>query len=616
MKQVQTRTREVLEVTHPDGRIEYLTEENYLGFGEWKHDLIVESTRNDSGEPVLTGRSGAIYRLKKLSFDYPLTGGRLPNTLATTAENNSTTEEKQMSTQVAPMPISSKSPVFLAAQESETLDIIENLLLNVPHDTSLTDDLILTIQAHIASEGKDGNKSHDELGQLARKAKMWGVFKLCGQVKGSEEFQSLIAKHTPEIEVVGGNQMGQVISVGTTAKEVASPIKEDWLSQLPVVTDTPQDLLKAHGLTKTGKPEKNAKYDFVTALHKEFSRSGASQFLNDQKLHHLFDNYLLSLTLDHLNTSECKSKVDAAIKVIQAIHPKLTQKLFWGKVKEVGSTLGYNAAKTTKEKPAKSGKGKRSLPTILMTRPDGTTEILDSVTFTGYENKSALIKGNSGKYVDPNGKTWEFSTVETPQTSTKSKVAKTPKGSCASARKVKEVKLLPVPTIESISHLENLDRKDLQYTVKALKSHDVPINVKGNYASDVIKIALAKHYLGIENYVPAPKTEKVKGSKTPENPLPMPEAITWQEVLEMSYKQLQQFCKVLRSNGLFEGNVGGAGSGKVILLEKAASAMRQLGHDIIEANFNPQNPDTATPTLERNGMKYDLMCQATALLAA
>lgn len=283
-----------------------------------------------------------------------------------------------------------------------------------------------------------------------------GLWKVVQQFKNSQPYLDLVAEFEPTLEVTGGNQMGQVISVGTTAKEVASPIKEDWLSKLPVVTDTPQDLLKAHGLTKAGKPAKGGK--------------------------------------------------------------------------------GTKAAKTAKEKPAKKEKVAKSKPA------------------------------------------------------------------------------LPLPTIASIAELEALDRKGLQQAMSALNTHKVT-GVKGNATSDAIKVALAKELLGLEGYVPAPKTEKVKGSKAPEAPLEMPQGISWEEVKGMSYRQLQQFCKVLRSNGLFEGNVGGAGSGKEILLSKAADAMRQLGHDIQALEISAQNPDSSKPQLERSGAKASLIEKANQGLA-
>lgn len=436
-------------------------------------------------------------------------------------------EEKQMSTQVATI-----TPEVQAANDYRFLELSKKFFktygLKHPDTVPMLkkalkekcEELSLALAMHDQEPSNEAMAMMQET--LGRNVK--GLWKVVQQFKNSQPYLDLVAEFEPTLEVTGGNQMGTVVSVGKTAKDILS-----------TVTDTPEDSLKAHGLTKASKPAK-----------------------------------------------------------------------------------GTKAAKAPKAK--------------------------------------------------------------------KEKVAKTPK--------VKEVKVLPLPTIESIADLESFSRQSLQYTVKALKSHDVPINVKGNHASDVIKIALAKHYLGIENYVPAPKPEKVKGvkhslrltmlksdgtqstltiqesgwmaeiidgvgdfqgtvqaliqmggtyeqkditgkvvrklelvtstakaskgksAKAPEAPLPMPEAITWQEVLGMSYKQLQGFCKVLRSNGLFEGNVGGKGSGKDILLSKAADAMRQLGHEIIEANIIPVNPDEAKPILERHGVKYDLMCQASVLLAA
>lgn len=374
----------------------------------WDEDILA-SSNEDSDEPEKT-------------FQSPLTSSQPPVTL----DSQQKTEEKQMTTLATKIEL---SPLQLAAQDIDCVDIIAEYLGKVSHDPKYTNELVFSINSYIEADGKDNNRSHDELAYLARKAKLVRVFKLTGIIKNSPAFKALEAKHTPTIKVSGESKGYTLIAVGKTAAEVAN-----------------------------SKPV---------------------------------------------------------------------------------------------EKPTKAPKEKAPK---------------------------------------------------------KEKVAKTKPA-------------LPLPTIQDVAALEALDRKSLQQAIMAVNSQGISSGVNGKSSSEAIKTALAKEILGIEGYLsPAvtkeAKVAKAKKEKAPELPLPMPEGICWDEVKKMSYRQLQGFCKVLRSNGLFEGNVGGKGSGKDILLSKAKAAMRQLGHEIIEANLIPVNPDEAKPILERHGVKYNLLCQASALLAA
>lgn len=199
-----------------------------------------------------------------------------------------------------------------------------------------------------------------------------------------------------------------------------------------------------------------------------------------------------------------------------------------------------------------------------------------------------------------------------------SKGTKGTKGSKDKApKKTKETKALPaLPVITDLAALEALDRKALQSAMSITNLHKVT-GVKGNGKTVDILKALAKHLLGIDDYTPTTKPTVAKGSSKgkDEVPLEIPQGLCWDEVKGMKYRQLQALCKVFRSNGLYQGNLAGKGVTSEHLLKSAAAAMRALGHDIVEVSVPAQDPDNATPTLERTGERQKLAQQATDLLA-
>ena len=163
------------------------------------------------------------------------------------------------------------SPEVLAAKDVRVLDIIEDMLLDQPHDVTLTDDLVFSIQEYMQDEKL--NKS--ALALIADTAKLRGVFKLVQQIRNSDAFLALVAENTPN-EVVSCqssvvSKPVQVVATNTTAQAIAtqsvtsdqgtvvskpkkgkkSTAKQKVEAAIGEATDCPEDLKNAHNFGKS-----------------------------------------------------------------------------------------------------------------------------------------------------------------------------------------------------------------------------------------------------------------------------------------------------------------------------------------------------------------------------
>jgi hypothetical protein len=145
---------------------------------------------------------------------------------------------------------------------------------------------------------------------------------------------------------------------------------------------------------------------------------------------------------------------------------------------------------------------------------------------------------------------------------------------------------MPLPEINSIEELEVLasDRKALVQAVKLLKFRNPDITLRANAATVDLTKLLAKEILGVD-YTPVAKASKSKAKAS----IDLPEGLSWEEVKGMKYRQLQQICKALKSQGLFSGNVGGKGATTENLLKGCADYFRSKGETIVEVKMSPSN---------------------------
>jgi len=194
------------------------------------------------------------------------------------------------------------------------------------------------------------------------------------------------------------------------------------------------------------------------------------------------------------------------------------------------------------------------------------------------------------------------------------KDSKTPKAP-KPAKNPKATPKLPMPTIASI---EALDRKGLIEAVKAVKSNNPDITLRANAATVELQKALASSLLGVDYVAPAkaPKAPKTTKAKTQEI-ISLPEGLSWEECKGMKYRQLQQVCKALRSQGLFQGNVGGKGATGEALLKGCADYFRSQGVDIAEVTVSPSKTpikELHLPNLARARKDAELAKLATEAL--
>lgn len=163
------------------------------------------------------------------------------------------------------------------------------------------------------------------------------------------------------------------------------------------------------------------------------------------------------------------------------------------------------------------------------------------------------------------------------------KPAKAPK-----SPKSKQVR--PMPTIASLEALEAMDRKALIAAMGAINDHH-KTGVRANGANLAIKQAIAKYCLNTPYVEPTKpvKAPKSKSTKTPkvEPILELPEGLTWDEVKNMKYRQLQQLGKIFRSQGHEMPRLNSKGDD---IRKAIANAMRSQGHDITEVAIASQGP--------------------------
>ena len=168
-------------------------------------------------------------------------------------------------------------------------------------------------------------------------------------------------------------------------------------------------------------------------------------------------------------------------------------------------------------------------------------------------------------------------------TVTSKKPAKAPK-----TPKSKQVR--PMPTIASLEALEAMDRKALIAAMGAINDNH-KTGVRANGASLDIKVAIAKYVLNTTYVAPqkpakAPKASSKKPKKQ-EPILELPEGLSWDEVKNMKYRQLQQLGKIFRSQGHEMPRLNSKGDD---IRKAIANAMRSQGHNITEVAITSQGP--------------------------
>lgn len=184
------------------------------------------------------------------------------------------------------------------------------------------------------------------------------------------------------------------------------------------------------------------------------------------------------------------------------------------------------------------------------------------------EHKQTLVKANASSSAIKQTLALHILGITDYQPSTKT--AKAPK--------------LPVPSIADVSALESMDRPKLIAAVKAVKSHNPEVTIRANAATVELQKTLAFHILGVDYQ---PQTSK-SGKK--QEILELPEGFSWEIAKDMNYRQLQQICKALRSQGLFQGNIGGKGATKEALRKGVADYFRGLGVNIVEVTVKNPSP--------------------------
>jgi hypothetical protein len=87
--------------------------------------------------------------------------------------------------------------------------------------------------------------------------------------------------------------------------------------------------------------------------------------------------------------------------------------------------------------------------------------------------------------------------------------------------------------------------------------------------------------------VPTVAPKAAKGSKgETEAILDLPEGFSWDEAKDYNYRQLQGICKILRSQGKYDGNLAGKGVNKEHLKNAVANYFRSLGVDVVEVKVS------------------------------
>jgi hypothetical protein len=223
------------------------------------------------------------------------------------------------------------------------------------------------------------------------------------------------------------------------------------------------------------------------------------------------------------------------------------------------------------------------------------------------------------------------SVVATPKSSKATKAqkpAKAPKlpspasstENVATKSKVSKARL-EMPSVATIADIEGMSRKDLMEAVKAVKSNNPDILIRANAATVELQKALASNLLGVDYVAPSKPAKAPKAPKTPKAAkvkeiIDLPEGFCWEDCKSMKYRQLQQICKALRSQGLFQGNIGGKGATTENLLKGCADYFRSQGLDIVEVELKSQKPakDLHLPNFAAITEQYRLEKATTAAL--
>jgi hypothetical protein len=276
---------------------------------------------------------------------------------------------------------------------------------------------------------------------------------------------------------------------------------------------------------------------------------------------------------------------------------------------EVVATNTTAAAIVSEVKPEKSesGKGGKKYPSwakveknpanyyLQLTRESGSVDqltidtLISQYTTRGDEELAVFNEIKANGFATHNTLFLEIC-QHNPSSSEKPKSTKGSKG------KPKTQQKLPMPALATIADIEKLDRKGLVEAVKAIKTNDPDVTLRANAASVDLQKFLASYMMKVD-YTPVTKASKSKAKAI----IDLPEGLTWEECKGMKYRQLQQICKALKSQGLFTGNVGGKGATTENLLKGCADYFKSLGQDIVEAKMSPSNEikPLKLPNLER-----------------
>lgn len=153
----------------------------------------------------------------------------------------------------------------------------------------------------------------------------------------------------------------------------------------------------------------------------------------------------------------------------------------------------------------------------------------------------------------------------------------------------------PMPTIASLEELEGMDRKAMMSAMGALNDNRAT-GVRANAATALLQETLALHVLGLPGYKAPTKTKtSSSGPKTPKAPkakkqtpvLDLPEGLSWDEVRDMKYRQLQKLGGIFRSRKHTMPALNSKGD---LIRQAIADAMRAEGYDIVEVTLKSEGP--------------------------
>jgi hypothetical protein len=557
-------------LTRPDGTSEVYTPENYTGFYEWYHQLIIEG--------VYIAESGNRYEL----FD--------PETSGNYTESNLSphpTGATQMSTQ-AKQSLATDATATTGDTPTLFTTIYDFLTNSVPHDPVTTQNFAFAWEDYITNPSKYTKEYVDSMAFEASCEDVWTHLET---FKTSPTYLQLIN---------GANQM----SAQATPATVVSP--EIAAASDSRVLDIIENMLLecSYNALMTD--------DLVLTIQEYLKDSSVA---NKSTLTLLADTSRLrgvfKLTQKIKNSPEFQALVD--LNTPDDITPISVQEASKPAIVAVGTTA--EAVVTTNA--AKGSKGKaRIYPAwakvernpdnycLQLTRADGSTEkltidtLISQYTTRGEEELAVFNEIKANGFATHN--TLFLEICQHKPSSEPTKASKGGKGSAKPKEK------LPMPSLKTIAEIEALDRKALIKAVQAVKSNNPDITLRANAASADLQKLLASELMGVDYTAPPKPTKAPKATKGNAKPVTMKEDIdlstlTWEGCKDMSYRQLQQVCAALKLQGLFSGNCGGKGATTENFMKGIANYFKSKGVNITEAvmsgTTNPIKP-IKTPHLD------------------